>query len=289
MSMMPCRVLCLLAIVLYSVGVSGATSATGKSAKSLSQSTKLTVKWGKATNKSVEEARTAKENCFSNTASFTGIVSEFDEFSKEIFKASQADVEDAQEKRTKAEEFLTNARNAAVSARAALDKWKEAVNATSSNAQKAREALKAFHRVSAVVMNEIGVGGGSSDDESITEKTVMAAFEQTSKVEVALMNAVQVEIDARERIPKAEEKVRSVEEAMIRVEKSIEEVMQLLPPGTDVTDAAALAAVIHAENSTLLEKIKRIKRKDGSSIPALLRVPLLLLLLFSVLGCMTVC
>ncbi|ORC85981.1 uncharacterized protein TM35_000311670, partial [Trypanosoma theileri] len=224
-----------------------------------------TVKWGQATNKSADEALTAKGVCDTSASTVKAIARKVDVFAMEV-NNSETSLQNAQENHNKTQEFLTGARDAAQSARDAFNKWKEAVNATSVNAQKASEALKVFHHISVQVLNENSFGGVSSGSGDSREDEVMAAFEKASTVEDALIHALLVERDAQENIPAIEKEVISAQDALKRVEKTIEEVKKILPPAP----------------------LSPINGKDGSSSPALLRVPLLLLLL-SVLGCMTVC
>ncbi|ORC90349.1 uncharacterized protein TM35_000081470 [Trypanosoma theileri] len=247
MSMLPCRVLCLLAIVLCCVGVAHAAAgpSTGmnkyvEDARELAEETKkLKVECEKAGTTARQAADEAQLFVFST---------------KDQIKTIAADPEKVNKTKIQCHELIDKAMKAAAEARIVGSKTTDSLTKTETAASIGLppEDAKAAMEAAGEADKAVRVAGEYADD-------AVGAAQRVGNI----LKELDAEVAAAEKKEKQKQHYRSTFTLNIH---------------GDNLDALLNGA---ANNSSMA-------LNDGSSSPALLRVPLLLLLL-SVLGCMTLC
>ncbi|ORC85964.1 uncharacterized protein TM35_000311500 [Trypanosoma theileri] len=240
MSMLPYRVLCLLALLFCCVGVAHAASHDRSELVKEAQ-------------QKAKETSSLKEECVKATKAAEDATHEAERFALDIEKKLETIAANPEEvNRTKSEglKLIDKAREVATEAI-------EVAVRTSDSAKKTEDIINS--------------PGGQRDAEAamkVIEEAESAVIEAYKHADNARLRAIDVE-DVLEKLDAA------VAAAKEKEEKQLESQAQ------EQTNETSLLP-------TNASKTNGITRNDGSSSPALLRVPLLLLLL-SVLGCMAVC
>ncbi|ORC93050.1 uncharacterized protein TM35_000023760 [Trypanosoma theileri] len=245
MSILSCRVLCLLAIVLCCVDVTHA-AASQRSVGQVDGKTEFVEKTKKLKEECEKATKDAKEAAYA--------AQEFFDTTKVKLKIIAANPNEVEETKSKGHELSEKAMKAAKKAGEVAEQTtkripetKELVRIylTGEQAEAANEAIKEAEKA-------------ALDAEQHAEKAVKLAY---------LVLELLQQLDAAVVAAKEKEEEKQVEPQTQPQEQTNE--TSRLPNNATITNGT--------------------KRNDGSSSPALLRVPLVLLLLLSVLGCMAVC
>ncbi|ORC83150.1 uncharacterized protein TM35_000771120 [Trypanosoma theileri] len=251
MSMLPCRVLCLLAIVLCCVGVVHANAAapavlTGHEERI------------KEAQEKVKETLRLKEECekvikAAEDAAYAAQV--FAVTTENNLETIAADPEKVEKTKSEGRKFIDNTTQAA-------ERAKEVADQTTASA-------KETYDISVLFVGQ--------------EEEQMKAEEAAENAENAARAVKEAEDRAITYVKLVEEAIKKLDAAVVAAkEKEKEKQVEPQPQPQEQTNETSLPPT----NATITNGITR---NDGSSSPALLRVPLLLLLLLSVLGCMAVC
>ncbi|ORC93055.1 uncharacterized protein TM35_000023810 [Trypanosoma theileri] len=276
MSILSCRVLCLLAIVLCCVGVAPAASHGMLSPVELAK-------------KKVEETLRLKGECEEATNAVTEAALAAQRFAHntEIHLVTiAADQKEVEKRKSEGLQFIDNTTKAAEKATEVRDKTTASVKETRDNSiflrEKAEEAEQA-----------------ADNAESATRDATSAI--ETAKTHINGVKKVLKELDAA--VAAAKEKEKQVEsQTQEQTNKTSLDEQQGHTEGNKAEQTqkekqrqhyrSTVTINIHGDNLDALlngaANNSGMALNDGSSSPALLRVPLLLLLL-SVLGCMAVC
>ncbi|ORC82785.1 uncharacterized protein TM35_000841020 [Trypanosoma theileri] len=257
MSMLSCRVLCLLAIVLCCVGVAHANASGQQTVVSrfVEQAKKLA-----GVTKELKEKCVSAGNAARQAAEEAHV---FAVTTQKKLETIAANPEEVKKTKSKGDELIKNAMKAAAEA----EKVREQ---TTDSADKTDEE---------VVVVELHAGSSDSLPQEIVEVSNVikdarnAVFEAGDHVDAAKTYANDVK-----------NVLQKLDAAVVAAAKEREKEKQVesQPQPQEQTNETSLPPT----NATITNGTKR---NDGSSSPALLRVPLLLLLLLSVLGCMAVC
>ncbi|ORC85965.1 uncharacterized protein TM35_000311510 [Trypanosoma theileri] len=264
MPMLPCRVLCLLAIVFCCVSVTHA-NAHGKSP------------YVELARKKVEETLKLKEECERITTATTDAAHKAQAFAEEIkanLETIAADPKEVEKRKIEGRKFIENTTQAAAEAKEVADKTTESATETK-------------NKVFALPDEEEKMKAEDAAEEAENAARVVKEAEDRANTYVKLVEDALQKLDdevaaAKEKKEKpvetqAQEQTRETQEKQEKQKQHYRSTVTINIHGENL-DALLNGA---ANNSGMA-------LNDGSSSPALLRVPLLLLLL-SVLGCMAVC
>ncbi|ORC93058.1 uncharacterized protein TM35_000023840 [Trypanosoma theileri] len=290
MSMLSCRVLCLLAIVLCYVGVTHADPASGgklefvkEAQEKATETLKLKAECEEATKEATAAAHAAQL---------------FAEETKANLEKIAADPKEVEKTKIEGLKFIENAKKAAEKAKKVRDETITSKDDTESKAFFAKmlagvtdqqpeiaAAMKAADAAQDAITNAndaIDVANVHANNvESVLRKlddAVAAAEKKKEEKQVETQAQQQTnETSLGEQQGHTEgNKTEQTQEAQSSSSSS---------HSSDAPDVRETSAIPLPTNATITNGITQ---NDGSSSPALLRVPLLLLLL-SVLGCMAVC
>ncbi|ORC93047.1 uncharacterized protein TM35_000023730 [Trypanosoma theileri] len=278
MSMLSCRVLCLLAIVLCCVGVAHAAASSyeelvKEAREKVKETLRLNAECAKATNAATEAAHAAQLFALEIGKKLETIAANPDDVNKTkskgrelIEKATQAAGE-AEKVRDQTTAIKTAAVTAAVlfedvfvEAEQAADNAEKAVHDANNAIDNAKLHAERVEKVLKDLDAEVVAAAEKKKEKQVESQTQ----EQTNETSLGEQRGHTEGNQADQKQEKQKQHYRSTVTINIR---------------GDNLDALLNGA---ANNSGMA-------LNDGSSSPALLRVPLLLLLLLSVLGCMAVC
>ncbi|ORC85966.1 uncharacterized protein TM35_000311520 [Trypanosoma theileri] len=280
MSMLPCRVLCLLAIVFCCVGVAHADALSP-----------YFVNLVKEANELAEKTSKLKVECDNAATAARQAGEEAHVFANEILSSLDkiaADPKEVEERKSKGQKLIDNATKAAEKAEKVRDETSESARATEDKA------------MFPGVPEEKVEGAKKAAEEA--DKAVQAAI---NDIDAAKTYAKHVE-DALQKLETAVSAAKEKKEKQLESQEQIKETslgeQQGLTEGNKVEQTqekqkqhyrSTVTINIHGDNLDALlngaANNSGMALNDGSSSPALLRVQLLLLLLLSVLGCMAVC
>ncbi|ORC93056.1 uncharacterized protein TM35_000023820 [Trypanosoma theileri] len=289
MSMLSCRVLCLLAIVLCCVGVAHAAAAAASlpshvmeivdQAKKLAEGTKelkeKCVKAGEAARQAGEEAHVFAHETKTNLETIAADPPKVEETKSKGLKLI--------DKVMKVAEDAENVANKTTDSERETDEKANLVLLSVPNPETPPEEIKG-------VLKEV-----EDAQKAVREaaEEIDAAKTYANKVKDALQDLEAAVVAAKEKKEKQVEtqtqeqtNETSLDEQQGHTEGNQAEQTQETQSSSNAPDVHETSAIPLPTNATITNGTKR---NDGSSSPALLRVPLLLLLLLSVLGCMAVC
>ncbi|ORC90346.1 uncharacterized protein TM35_000081440 [Trypanosoma theileri] len=270
MSMLSCRVLCLLAIVLCCVGVAHAAVPPGalQYVKEAQEKAKETLKLKAECENAANAAREAADKA-----------QQFVVATESGVETIAADPDKVEKRKSEGHELIDKAMKAAAEARKVANRTTDSKIETENKASLARlsagetdpepEEIVEVEKAAEHAESAVRAAGQSADDAEGAAKRVEDVLK---KLDAAVVAA-------------AEKKEKQVESQQQTQEKQKEKQKQHYRSTVTIN--------IHGDNLDALlngaANNSGMALNDGSSSPALLRVPFLLLLLLSVLGCMTVC
>ncbi|KAH9598489.1 hypothetical protein LSM04_000873 [Trypanosoma melophagium] len=319
MSMLSCRVLCLLAIVLCCVGVANANA--DPQAKSIAGTLKKAHDMAKESSNLKEECETATEAAEDAAAKAAGFAITI----QSRLTNGAVNISDVDKKKEEGNQLIDRATKAAEKAKGLASKTSQVADdvfvTAASEIETAKQRDESFQKMVDAelhAMNETNMATIETITEAVSKNLTTAsvkAYAAAQSVETAVK-------EVEEAIKKLVAAVAAAEQKKKEPTKAERENMdsQARPQTQDPTAAGQQGQTEGSKTQQTEEKRKdaqgqRSRRTitlnvrgenldslfnyaanksgmalhDSSSIPALLRVPLLLLLLFSVLGCMTVC
>ncbi|ORC93361.1 uncharacterized protein TM35_000012380 [Trypanosoma theileri] len=284
MSMLSCRVLCLLAIVLCCVGVARADA----SAASLPQ---YVMKYVEQAKKLAEETKELKEKCEKATETAREAAYEAQRFvvsTRNELETIAADPKKVMETKSKGYELIDKAMKAAVEAGELANKTTDSERETDDNVSVVQTYAEE-HKHS--VPKEI------KDAEEAVKDAQNAVYNAKDAEGMAHTHANDVknvlkELDAAVAAAEKKEKQLESQQQGHTEGNKTEETQEKQKEKQKQHYRSTFTINIHGDNLDALfnggANNSGMALNDGSSNPASLRVPLLLLLL-SVLGCMAVC
>ncbi|ORC85983.1 uncharacterized protein TM35_000311690, partial [Trypanosoma theileri] len=287
MSMLPCRVLCLLAIVFCCVGVAHANAQTSSKIVTLAEETSKL-------KEECEEAGTAAKNAAREASSFVSVI-------EQHLKTVPANPKEAEAKKQKGIELIQKARAAADNAKQLAEKTYAKSNQSLVEAETARRSEESNNSLleeiaTAIKAAEAAKNASSNAHAAATEASTTAQRLQDAvdKLEVPVSAAKEKEKEEQMK-QENEKQVESQAQEQTNETSLVEQQSHTEGNQAEQTEEqkqrsrSTVTINIHGDNlDSLLNGAANksgMALNDGSSSPALLRVPLLLLLL-SVLGCM---
>ncbi|KAH9588736.1 hypothetical protein LSM04_002797 [Trypanosoma melophagium] len=295
MSMLSCRVLCLLLIVLYCVGVANANAnVTNAQARHTAERLKKAHKMVDQTLKNKVECRKAvlaAENASRSANAFAGVVKN----SQQKLAAKPTEVA---KKKKKGEEFIKIAEKASEIANTVGERTYEHAEDILHIVFEARDAAETYGDSFRQQVDTLLTDTKMNMETIMTNAQTAAkeAHEESRQVHTAVTDVKAAVKEVKDAIKNLEAATKDPTVAGQQGQTEGTKTQQTEENGKDAQGQSSRTTVtVNIRGESLDVFVNDAANKSGmalhdsSSIPALLRVPPLLLLLFSVLGCMAVC